>query len=59
MFAVAGCSDCYVRLEPGLGKAKPDMDDASEENTRRLKDAGECFIKDYAEELDEVVKSIL
>jgi patatin-like phospholipase/acyl hydrolase len=55
LFAVAECSDCYVRLEPELGKAKPDMDDASEENIAQLKDAGECFIKEHAEELDEIV----
>ena len=55
LFKVAGCSDCYVRLEPELGKAKTEMDDASDENIRQLIDAGECFIKDHAEELEDVV----
>ena len=58
LFKVAGCSDCYVRLEPELGKAKPEMDDASDENIRQLKDAGACFIKDHAEELDEIVSRL-
>lgn len=59
LFAVAGCSDCYVRLEPELGNAKSEMDDASKDNIRQLIDAGECFVKDHAEELDEIVKKLL
>ena len=38
-FSVAGCSDNYVRLEPGLNKAAPEMDDVSEKNIDKLKDA--------------------
>jgi len=59
LFKIAECSDCYIRLEPELGKAKPDMDDASDENIRQLKDAGACFIKEHVEELDEVVGRVL
>jgi len=59
LFKVAGCSDCYVRLEPELGKAKPEMDDASDENIRQLKDAGECFVKDNVMELDGIVERLL
>jgi hypothetical protein len=59
LFAVAGCSDCYVRLEPELGKAKPDMDDALEENIAQLIDAGECFVKDNAEVLEGMVNQLL
>jgi patatin-like phospholipase/acyl hydrolase len=51
-------SPCYVRLEPELRKAKPEMDDASKENIRNLIDAGECFVKDNAELLDEVVNQL-
>ena len=58
LFKVAGCSDCYVRLEPELGKAKPEMDDVSDENIQQLKDAGECFIKDHVEELEENVRKL-
>jgi len=58
LFKVADCSDCYVRLEPELGKAKPEMDDASDKNIQQLKDAGECFIKDHVEELDEIARRL-
>ena len=51
-------SRSYIRLEPELRKAKPDMDDASAENIRQLIDAGECFVKDNAELLDEIVKQL-
>ena len=57
-FKVAGCSDCYIRLEPGLGKAKPEMDDASDENIRQLIDAGEGFVKENVEKLDGIVQSL-
>ena len=58
LFQTAGCSDCYVRLEPELGKAKPEMDDASDENIRRLIDAGEYFINEHAETLDKIVERL-
>ena len=59
MFKVAGCSDCYARLKPELGKAKPEMDDASEQNIRQLKEAGEVFVKEHVNELDEIVQRLL
>jgi len=59
LFKVAGCSDCYLRLEPELGKAKSEMDDASDGNIRHLKDAGDFFIKDHVEELDEIVRRLI
>jgi len=59
LFAVAGCRDCYVRLEPELGKAKPDMDDATDDNILQLKDAAECYIKDHLEKLDNLVKRLI
>jgi patatin-like phospholipase/acyl hydrolase len=59
LFKIAGCRDCYVRLEPELGKAKPEMDDVSDENIRQLKDAGACFIKEHVRELDEIVEKVL
>jgi patatin-like phospholipase/acyl hydrolase len=58
LFKVAGCSDCYVRLEPALGKANPEMDDASDKNICRLKDAGAYFINENAEMLDQIVSSL-
>jgi len=51
----AGCSDGYVHLESVLGKASPEMDDASDQNISRLKDAGADFISEHAEKLDKIV----
>ncbi len=59
LFETAGCHDCYVRIDPELGKAKPDMDDVSDENIKQLKDAGYCYIKDHSEELDAVIDKLI
>ena len=59
LFKVAGCRDCYVRLEPELGKASSEMDDASDKNISQLKEAGEIFINDNVEELDEIVQRLI
>ena len=59
LFKTAGCSDCYVRLEPALGKASPDMDDASDQNIRKLIDAGEYFINEQAEKLDRIIDKLV
>jgi patatin-like phospholipase/acyl hydrolase len=58
-FNVAGCSDNYVRLEPGLNKAAPEMDDVSEKNIDKLKDAGLYYIAENAELLDNVVEELI
>jgi patatin-like phospholipase/acyl hydrolase len=59
LFSVVGCSDCYVRLEPGLNKANPEMDDVSKENINNLKDAGLYYITEHAEELDKIVDTLI
>ena len=58
MFDIAGCSDCYVRLEPALKLAKPEMDDASKENIGHLKNDGERFVRNNVEVLDKIVKQL-
>jgi patatin-like phospholipase/acyl hydrolase len=58
LFSVAGCPDNYVRLEPGLNKAEPDMDDASSKNIEKLKDAGLYYIAENAELLDKIVDEL-
>ena len=53
------CADFFIFSKSGkIRKAKPDMDDASKENIRQLIDAGECFVKDNAETLDEIVNQL-
>jgi patatin-like phospholipase/acyl hydrolase len=59
LFNVAGCSDCYVRLNPELCEAKPDMDDASDKNIANLKNAGLAYINEHAEELDRIVEQLI
>jgi patatin-like phospholipase/acyl hydrolase len=58
LFSVAGCAENYVRLEPGLNKAAPDMDDASSKNIEKLKDAGLYYIAENAELLDKIVEEL-
>ena len=59
LFLVAECQNCYVRLEPGIGKAKTEMDNASKENIRQLKDAGESFIQNNLKKLDEITYQLI
>ena len=59
LFYLAGCSDCYVRLEPELGKAKPEIDNVSNTNIQQLIDAGEYYIKDHVNQLDKIVENLI
>jgi len=55
LFKVAGCNDYYQRLEPELGDAKPEMDDVSDANIRRLLYSGESFIQNNTEKLETII----
>jgi patatin-like phospholipase/acyl hydrolase len=59
LFGVAGCEDCYVRLNPGLCGANPAMDDASDGNIAALKNAGEAFVADNALLLDGIADELI
>jgi patatin-like phospholipase/acyl hydrolase len=59
LFNVAGCSDCYVRLEPGLLNANHAMDDASDENIKNLADAGKNFVDNNLDKLNNIVDTII
>jgi patatin-like phospholipase/acyl hydrolase len=59
IFAAAKLPDRYVRLEPALAKAAPDMDDASDANIRKLADAAHAFIEANIEQLDKVVADLI
>lgn len=59
LFSVAGCEDCYVRLNPGLFGANTAMDDASDGNIETLKYAGETFVSDNMPVLDEIVDELI
>ncbi|MFH1319995.1 MAG: patatin-like phospholipase family protein [Bacteroidota bacterium] len=56
IYDAVGCPGQYIRITPGsLGRANPDMDDASDENLRALKKVGNDTAKKYDGELDRVV----
>jgi patatin-like phospholipase/acyl hydrolase len=59
LFKVAKCSENYVRLDPALGKAKPDMDNVKDENIKNLQDAGYNFIQNNLTQLDKIVDKLL
>ncbi|MEO1054753.1 MAG: patatin-like phospholipase family protein [Bacteroidota bacterium] len=51
----------YHRLEPSLGGAKSNMDDASDKNLKALENAGLSFVEDprNSEELDAIVEKLI
>jgi hypothetical protein len=59
IFSAAGRPDNYIRLEPAIGKAKPDMDDASDDNIQKLTDAAHAFIEENIERLENIVKIVI
>jgi patatin-like phospholipase/acyl hydrolase len=59
IFSAMGCPDSYIRLEPALGRAKPDMDDASGDNIQKLTDAAQTFIQTNIKQLDDVVEKLI
>jgi patatin-like phospholipase/acyl hydrolase len=59
LFEVSGCSDSYVRLQPELGDANPEMDDASKNNIKNLKKAGSDYITQNRGILDKIVEELI
>ncbi len=59
LFEVAGYEKNYLRMEPGLCRAKPDMDDVSSENLRNLKDAGFHYITENIKQLDHIIDTLI
>lgn len=49
----------YLRLEPELHDARPDMDDTSQENVVALHEAGLKYIADHEGELERVVDRLI
>jgi len=51
----------YYRLEPGLGNANDEMDDASTKNLKALEEAAISFVSesDINKKLDEIVIKLL
>jgi hypothetical protein len=55
----AGDKNDYYRLDPDIGGASPDMDDASIKNMNALRRAGENFVKANKAELDRIVEKLI
>ncbi len=59
IFDSVGEPDRYVRIEPKLGNAKPEMDDADIENLQNLKEAGEQCVQENNEKLDRAANHLM
>ena len=49
----------YFRLSPGLHAASPEMDDATENNRRALRNAGERYVRNNRVFLDRLVDTLI
>ncbi len=58
LFEAVRASRQYIRVDPDLGGASPDLDDARPENIAALKAAGDKAAEDHAAELDRVVELV-
>ena len=59
LFEMAGCSDCYVRLNPGLHNASPKMDAVSKKNIDNLNEAGNYYVSQNKEVLDKIADELI
>lgn len=59
IYDAVGRPDQYLRISPGLGEAKPDMDDASPENLRALRDAGQEAAQNHVDELEGFARKLI
>ena len=59
LFEAIKCPTCYVRMEPDLGKASPDMDNVSNRNISNLINAGLAFIDKNEKLLNEIVDELI
>ncbi len=49
----------YHRLDPGIGLASPDMDNAKPENMEALRQAGKAFVAANQEEIDLIISKLI
>ena len=59
IFDSVGEPDRYVRIEPKLGNAKPEMDNATIENLQNLKEAGEQCVQENNDRLDQAANHLM
>ncbi|HET6225894.1 MAG TPA: patatin-like phospholipase family protein [Bacteroidia bacterium] len=59
IFDAINCGDNYYRINPDIGKASIEMDDASPENLKALKEAGTATAEKYNAELEEIAAFLI
>ncbi|GHB28743.1 patatin-like phospholipase family protein [Mongoliitalea lutea] len=59
LFDAGNNPEGYIRIEPSLHKAKPDMDDACKENMKALEEAGEFYVTENADFIDTIVRKLI
>jgi patatin-like phospholipase/acyl hydrolase len=59
IFEAIGCGDKYYRINPDIGEASIDMDDASAGNLEKLKQAGMDTARKHDEDLEAVARFLV
>ncbi len=59
LFDAGKNSEGYIRIEPDLNHAKPDLDDASTQNMNALREAGHLYIKKKEEKIESIVTKLI
>ena len=59
LFEAIHCSSCYVRIEPDLGMASPDMDNVSAKNISNLVNAGLTFVDKNETWLNTIIDELI
>ncbi|SNS15432.1 Patatin-like phospholipase/acyl hydrolase [Belliella buryatensis] len=59
LFDAGNNQDGFIRVEPDLHEASPDMDDASPKNLKALKNAAIKYVKDNPEQINEIVTKLI
>jgi len=59
IFEAIGCAKNYERIEPALGEASTDMDNASNNNIANLEKAGKDYVEQNKKQLDTIVDMLI
>jgi len=59
LFKAVDCSSCYVRIEPDLCNASPDMDNVSDRNISNLVHAGLNYVANNEDLLNDIVDKLI
>lgn len=59
LFESKGCIGNYIRIDPPLGMAQPEMDDVSDKNLKDLENAGKNYVSQNTGYLDNLVDMLI